>query len=312
MEVNILNFGARVSSIKLPIKHQLMEMTVGYDEVEDYLTDSSYLGATCGPVTNRISNAQFSIDDMQYSLSANGGAHTLHGGEGNVSFRFWTIDTASLTENFIKLTLSLDDLEDGFPGQRVFTAEYTLTQANELIIQYSGVTDKTSPMNMTNHTYFSLGQSSCLSHSIQLSSSAFLERQDDGIPTGNIISNSLICQNLRANNTLKEIINNTQYSQIAVDEGLDHCFILDNTPFETPKIALYSQESGVKLSVFTEQAAVQIYTAKFLSEPFHPYQGVCLECHGYVDAVNQPSFASILIRPEEIYTNKTVYQFDFN
>lgn len=309
MEVTILNFGARVSSIKLPVKHQLMEMTVGYAEADDFLTDKYYLGATCGPVTNRISDAQFSIDDMQYPLSANSGAHTLHGGERNVSSRFWTIDTASLTDNFIKLTLSLDDLEDGFPGQRVFTAEYTLTQTNELIIQYSGVTDKTTPMNMTNHTYFSLGQSSCLSHSIKLSSSAFLERQDDGIPTGVINSNTLICQNLRVNNTLNEIINNTKYSQITVEQGLDHCFILDNTPFENPKIALYSQESGVKLNVLTDQLTAQIYTAKFLSEPFKPYQGVCLECHGYVDAVNQPSFASILIRPEETYSNKTVYQF---
>lgn len=309
MEVKILNFGARVSSIKLPVNNKLIEMTICYDEVEDFITDNYYLGATCGPVTNRISDAKFSIDDIQYSLSVNSGAHTLHGGESNFSSRFWAIETSSLTDNFIKLTLSVDDLEDGFPGQRVFTVEYTLTQTNELIIQYTGVTDKTTPMSMTNHTYFSLGQSSCLTHSVKLSSSAFLERQDDGIPTGNINSNRLIHPNLRVYNTLQDIINNTHYSQIAEDGGLDHCFILDNTSFETPKIVLLSQASGVMLNVFTDQAAVQIYTAKFLAEPFHQHQGVCLECHGYVDAVNQPSFASILIRPNEIYTNKTVYQF---
>ena len=310
MTVKLLNYGASVASIILCINDKPQEVTVNYDNPMDFLTDPFYLGATCGPVANRISNAQFDINGTHYSVSANSGKHCLHGGTNSFSSRYWDIDDACIDENIIKFSLKINHLEDDFPGNREITAQYQLTDDNQLKITYTGKTDQLSPINMTNHTYFNLGETSCLDHVLQVSSSAILERFDDGTLTGAISSAHHLVKNIRSDNKVADLIQHSPHEQVKEERGLDHSFILDNSPFSRPKITLASAANDITLSVFTDQPTVQVYTGNYLSDPFAPRQGICLECQGYVDAPNHPSFTSVLVGPEQTYLSNTIYKFD--
>lgn len=310
MMVCLLNFGARISSIKLPVDGQLKEMTVVYDKPEEFIQDTFYLGATCGPVANRISNAKFTIDNQEYKLSANDGDNCLHSGENNFSNSFWEIEEDTLTENYVKFTLKTSDLENGFPGNCFFIVEYRLTENNELVMSYIGKSDKETPINMTNHTYFSLGQSSCLDLELTIASSSFLERFDNGIPKGKIISTKALGANVRKTESIKNIIINSNYPQICMGEGLDHCFIMDTGTIDKTKAVLFSKENGVKLKVFTDQPAMQIYTGNYLIGSFSKHAGVCLECHAFVDAPNQTHFPDINFSMPEVYQSKIIYSFE--
>lgn len=312
MVVSLINFGARVSSIKLPVNGQLEEMIVTYNEPKAFIDDPFYLGATCGPVANRISNAQFEIDNKLYKVSANDGENSLHGGENNFSNSYWEIDENTLSEKYVKFILKTADLERGYPGNNIFTVEYMLTENNELVMSYTGQPDKATPINMTNHVYFTLGQASCLALNLSIESSSFIERFDNGIPTGDIINTKALGVNIRRNHLLKDIINNSDNSQVSQEGGLDHSFILDNSAIEKPKAVLYSKSSGVKVSVFTNQPTMHIYTGNYLAEPLLKHAGVCLECQGFVDAPNQKNFADIIYENTDVYRSKIVYGFSVN
>lgn len=312
MKVCLLNFGARISSIKLPINGQLEEMVVTYNDSQDYLIDEYYLGATCGPIANRLSKAEFVIDGNSYKVSANDGDNCLHGGENNFSHRFWEIDRESQSDNYVKFLLNLVDLESGFPGNRLITVEYMLNDNNQLNMVYTGVTDKKTPINMTNHVYFSLGQPSCLSLEIFLESSSFLERYDNGIPTGEINNLNSLGVNLNNQSTIKDLVDNCTYPQVCHDGGIDHCFVLDNHSFEKPKALLYSPSNGITLKVYTDQPTIQVYTGNYLAEPFIKHAGVCLECHDFVDAPNQPNFSDITYTSSKVYQSEIVYEFEID
>lgn len=310
MKVCLLNFGARISSIKLPINGQLQEMVVTYSDTQDYLTDEYYLGATCGPIANRLSKAEFVIDDNLYKVFANEGDNCLHGGENNFSNSFWEIDRESQSDNYVKFLLNLVDLENGFPGNRLITVEYRLNDNNQLKVFYTGVTDKKTPINMTNHVYFSLGQASCLSLDLFLESTSFIERNDNGIPTGEIKNTSSLGVNLEKESTIKDLVANCTYPQVCHDAGIDHCFVLDKSSFENPKAILCSSANGVKLKVYTDQPTVQVYTGNYLAKPFIKHAGVCLECHDFVDAPNQPNFSDITYSSSKVYQSEIIYEFE--
>lgn len=310
MEVELLNFGARISSIKFPVKGKLTEMTVAYDETESFLSDEYYLGATCGPVCNRISNAELVINEKKYSLSANDNENCLHSGEDNFSLCLWEIESSSCTSNYIKFILKTNDLDRGFPGNNHFTVEYQLTESNQLEICYSGTSDRTTPMNLTNHAYFNLGQASCMDLSLNVRTSAFLERFDNGIPTGEIQSTMALGSNLRKEVLIKDFVENSVHPQVEKDNGLDHCFILDNGSLTQEKAKLFCANNGVLLSVYTDQPTMQIYTGNYLSAPFEKHAGICLECHGFVDASNIDHFASINCDPSQTYQSKIIYRFE--
>ncbi|MBU2918858.1 galactose mutarotase [Psychrosphaera sp. F3M07] len=309
MNVEVINFGARLSSVMFPTAHGLQAMTVAYDDVKHQLTDPYYIGATCGPVCNRISQAQFVLNGHTYSLDKNDGDNTLHSGLNNISVQYWDVDSKTLTSNYVKLTLNHDDLAGGFPGKVTLVAEYTLTDDNKLDIIYSATTDKPTPINLTNHAYFNLGEKDCLDLNFNLASSAFLERSSIGIPTGNVLGTDVIGVNLRQGTSVNNLVAASGYQQIKQELGLDTCFVLDNTGYEQAKAELWSDKTGVKLQVFTNQPAVQVYSGKFLQQPFIPFQGICFECQGYVDAPNQPTFPSIMLQPNNTYRNHISYQF---
>ena len=161
MRVEIINFGARVKSIKFRVNNILTEMTLGYGTAEEYLNDDVYLGATCGRVCNRIAGGKFELDGCQYQLPLNDGENCLHGGDNNFSLRYWQIDRQTINHSSVTLLLVSDHGDQGFPGTLNMSVTYELRADNKLSIQYSANTDLTTLINLTNHAYFNLGEKDC-------------------------------------------------------------------------------------------------------------------------------------------------------
>ncbi|WP_372760445.1 aldose epimerase family protein [Pseudoalteromonas sp.] len=309
MRVEILNFGARVKSILFPVNDIPTEMTVGYEHNDSYLADTFYLGASCGRVANRISDASFELNGERYRLSANDGKNCLHGGVDNFAQRFWQIDFAQSTKTSVTLTLHSADGDQGFPGNVVMQVRYHLSSDNRLTINYSARTDKATPLNMTNHCYFNLGEQNCLALELQINAANYLARNAQGIPSGEIVAvaNSDLC--FTAPNQLGQRQYAAQHPQLKAPLGYDHCYVLEQQQ-SGPAAVLSSLQNKVKMSVSTDQAALQLYTGAFLDGPFTAYQGVCLEAQNYTDAVNIPHFANSIVMPGEQYNKVISYHFE--
>ena len=307
MTATLLNYGARLVSLRVPVAGQPTEMLVGYEDYTDYLTDPFYLGAVCGRVCNRISNASFRHNDQHYQLHKNQGNHCLHGGAGGFSQQFWHLEQQ--TEQQVCFSLVSPHLDQGFPGQLSVKVIYSLDQSNRFLIEMQAQADRPTPVNLTHHAYFNLGQPSCENLLLALDSQSFLARDSEGIPTGQVLPLSELELNISAPNEVARLWQQGTYQQILDEQGLDHCFVMNNNLQQNPQAVLSAVPSGVEMRLYSNQLALQIYTGHFLESPFAPYQGICLEPQGYTDAVNQAEFPSIGLEPECIYRHKTVFEF---
>ena len=307
MRVTLMNAGARLLSIKLPVQGESTEMLLAYPKVADYLDDRFYLGAVCGPVCNRVSNAQFSHAGVDYKLHANAGDHCLHGGNNGLSQRVWHIERHTDQEAVFTLPSSQD--EDGFPGNRYFTARYRLTDDNGLQVDLQGRTDCITPINLTLHPYFTLGEASADRLSLSLRSSSFLARTDEGIPTGERIAASILGQDSSDGTAIKALLANSRYAQITPESGIDHCFLIDNPGSREPNAVLRSPATGVTLRLYSNQPALQVYSGGFLKQPFSRGQGICLEPQAYVDAPNRAGFPSIFVQKGQDYRHNSILHF---
>jgi aldose 1-epimerase len=310
MSVEIINLGGRIKSIKFPVYGVPTEMVLGYPSKHDYLNDEFYLGATCGRVCNRIAGANFELDGLQIHLTKNDGEHCLHGGTDNLSMRLWKITPESVSKSSVTLSLISLDGDQGFPGTLRLSITYQLSEDNELSIQYTARTDSPTPVNLTNHAYFNLGERDCQSLSLQMMSSAFLESDLSNIPTGKIISVAQTDYNFRESATIGYRQKNTQDESLNTRKGYDHCFILDNAPLDQAKATLTSQQNNISLSVYTDQPAIQLYTGYHLNGAFKAYQGVCLEAQNYTDAENNQHFPSSILKPNQQYKRQIIYKFE--
>lgn len=310
MSVEIINFGARIKSIKFPVHGVPTEMVLGYASKQDYLKDEFYLGASCGRVCNRIAGGKFELDGHLYQLTQNDGENCLHGGIDNFSMRFWQIDSETVTDSSVTLCLISPDGDQGFPGTLILSITYQLSKDNELSIHYSGNTELATPVNLTNHSYFNLGEKDCQSLYLQMMSSAFLESNPANIPTGKLLSVAQTDYNFRKPVTIGYRQKNTEDESLKSKNGYDHCFVLDNTPFEQAKVILTSLKNQISLSIYTDQPAIQLYTGYYLSGQFCAYQGVCLEAQNYTDAENNKHFPSNILKENEQYQRKIIYQFE--
>ena len=309
MTATLLNFGARLVSIKVPVRGDLTEMLVAYKEHEDYLTDPYFLGAVCGRVCNRISQASFSLADVDYQVDANNGAHCLHGGRGGFSQQFWTIEEQA--ESKVVFSLISPHLDQGFPGQLSIRVSYHLQDDNVLAITMQATTTSLTAVNLTHHPYFSLGEPTNQNLKLLLNSSFFLARDDNGIPTGDEVAASALGADLAQLTTVSDLYQKSHYPQILDDQGLDHCFLIKKNKMQQPDAVLVSDLTGVKLAIYSNQSAMQVYTGHFLTAPLRPHAGICLEPQGYTDAVNQPEFPSILIDSDQTYRHASLLEFSY-
>ncbi|TYK66226.1 aldose epimerase family protein [Colwellia echini] len=327
MSVEIVNYGARIKSILFPVNDVATEMTVGHEYADDYLTDEFYLGATCGRVCNRVENGVFELNGVQYKLTQNDGEQCLHGGAVSFSARFWQVVSSSSSTVVLKLESESGD--QGFPGKLSLQVTYHLTDNNQLKINYFAITDAATPINLTNHAYFNLGNESGEQLDLKIFASNMLDRKSNGVPSGKVIS----VQN--SDFDFRQLTNiGTRHKQ-AIDLSLqemacyDHCYILDasetggsnynggdnieNNKYESiglPKAILQSKSNHITMSLFTNQPAVQLYTGVALSGKFRPYQGVCLEAQDYSNAVNINHFPSTILQPNDEYQREIIYQFE--
>jgi aldose 1-epimerase len=310
MSVEIINFGARIKSIKFPVNAKPMEMVLGYTCAQDYLSDELYLGATCGRVCNRIAGGKFELEGRQVQLTQNDGDNCLHGGGDNFSLRFWQIDKKTHSKNSVTLRYISVDGEQGFPGTLNVSVTYQLSADNKLSIKYFANTDVVTVVNLTNHAYFNLAEKDSQSLYLQMMASAFLESDADNIPTGNILGVAQTDFDFREPACIGKRQKRTLDESIKEKNGYDHCFVLDNAPLTKPKAVLTSLKNQISLSVYTDQPAIQLYTGFYLSDKFKPYQGLCLEAQNYTDAENNKNFPSNMLLPNQQYQREIAYKFD--
>ncbi|MCP4320902.1 MAG: galactose mutarotase [Alteromonadales bacterium] len=310
MSVEIINIGARIKSIKFPVHSKPKEMILGYETAEEYLTDEFYLGATCGRVCNRIADGKFELDGREYQLSKNDGGNSLHGGANNFSSRYWQICKRTLTNSTVTLSLFSPNGDQGFPGNLELSVTYQLSADNMLSIKYLANTDLATPINLTNHAYFNLGENSCESLNLQIMSSSFLETDCENIATGKLVKVDDTDFNFRESAGVGERQSNSQDHSLREKHGFDHCFILDDTLIDQPKAVLTSSKNGISLFVYTDQPAMQLYTGFYLEGQFKPYQGLCLEAQNYPNAINVKHFPNSALRPREQYQRKIIFAFE--
>lgn len=316
VEVGISNFGTIIRSFIVPDRSgNPVDIVLGFDRMEHYLDQSyiesnSYLGAIVGRYANRISNSSFELDSKQYQLSSNHPPHQLHGGYEGFDRKVWKLESASCNPDPILILSYLSkDGEEGFPGNLTVQVSFELTDTNELIIKTEATTDKATPVNLTHHGYFNLnGSGKIEDHLVEIPASYYLGQHKDMVPNGEILAVKGTLYDFRSVAKISDVWNS--------DIGYDQSFILDKEYGEWGKAAMaYSESSGIKLEVFTDEPTVQFYTGQHLNNSggkggtsYSSYCGLCFEAQHHTNAVNIPEFPSTILRPGELYSRQTSYK----
>ncbi len=318
-EVGILDYGGTIVSIKVPDKAgRLGDVVLGFDHFADYEAKSPFFGCITGRYANRIAKAKFSLEGNDYQLAANNGPNTLHGGKVGFDKKMWKAQVGAGAS--LSLTYTSPDMEEGYPGALSTRVTYTWTDDNELKIDYTATTDKTTVLNLTNHSYFNLagaGQGNILDHVLTLNCDRFTPGDETMIPTGEIRPVVGTPMDFRTPHVIGERIG-ADYDAIKLGKGYDHNFIINGAP-GTLRQAARAQDpkSGRTLTVHTTEPAVQLYTANFMDGTLHgkggrnyPYRGgFCLETQHYPDSPNQPAFPSTVLKPGDTFRSTTVFAF---
>ncbi len=313
--IQIINYGAIITSILTPDKNgQPGEVVLGFDNLEDYLDEHPYFGAVAGRCANRIAKGKFTLDGKEYTLAINNGPNHLHGGLQGFDTQVWSV-TELPDQSALKLTYTSKDGEEGYPGNLTISVTYTLTNDNELKIDYEATTDKATPVNLTNHSYFNLaaGQAEdALNHEVVLYADRYTIVDENLIPTGELP--------LVAGTPMDFSTPHTIGSRIAqVAGGYDHNYVLTNSQDGSLGLAatVYEPQTGRVMEVYTTQPGIQFYSGNFLDGSLTGHQGrvykkhygFCLETQHFPDSPNQPDFPSTILRPGETFKQSTVYKF---
>ena len=322
MKVKIINYGAIVVSIEVPDKKgKINDVVLGYDSIDGYVQDPSYFGAIVGRVGNRISKGKFSLDGKDYALAINNNENHLHGGIEGFNKKVWTPEITQLNGlPALKLTYLSPDGEEGYPGNLNLEVTYTISNKNELIIDYFGTTDKATILNPTNHSYFNLsgeGNGDILDHVLKINADYFTPVDKGLIPLGNHESVLGTPMDFLNPKKIGERINNDD-NQLKVGLGYDHNWVFNNWDGTLKLgVTLFEPESGRFMEVFTTEPGVQFYSGNFLdgtnigkNQKAYQYRSaLCLETDHFPDSQNNSNFPSVVLRPGEEYKQKTIYQF---
>lgn len=308
-EAQVSNLGATLLSLTVKDRNENpVNVVVGLAEPQDYVAKNylehyNYLGASVGRWAGRISNGSFKIGAESFELYCENGVH-LHGGKVGFDKKYWEIKNT--TESSVTLSYLSKHLEEGYPGNLQTQVTYELTDHNELKITYTATTDKTTPVNLTNHAYFNLdGSGSVQDHELELKSDNYVELNEQLLVTGNLIET----KNTPYDFTSKSKLGKTNF------DGMDDIFVL-NADDNTHKVSLSSAKTGIEMKVYTNQPTLVIYTPVQLPKlsykdgvQYSKYSAICFEAETYPDAINQPTFPSALLKPGETYCNETIFEF---
>jgi aldose 1-epimerase len=311
IKVSFLNYGGVITKLITPDKIGKFEnIVLSHENIEDYFINEPYYGALVGRVVGRISNAEFLIDDTKYHLTKNDGNNSAHGGKKNFTHVIWNCKANK--ENAVELSYDSIDGEEGYPGNLKVKVTYELNDDDEFIINYEGVSDKKTIFNPTSHSYFNLSgenRRDILEHFLTIDSSKFLELTEEYLPTGRMLPVDRSIFDFRDGRNLEEVILSDNEQILLAKNGLNHPFILDK--YNNYDVVLSDNVSGRELRVKTDTASVVIYTGNELP-PEKRHHGICVETQGLPDAVNNPSFPSIILLEEKEYKTSTIYKFSVN
>lgn len=320
-EARITNYGGAIVSLKVPDRAgRLADVVLGFDDVGGYLSGNFYVGTVVGRYANRIAKGRFTLNGVEYKLATNNNGNHLHGGVRGFDKVLWAARPLRVRDgSALELTYVSPDGEEGYPGTLRAKVVYTLTDANELRIDYSATTDKDTVVNLTNHSYFNLageGSGDILGHSLTLYADRFLPADATAIPTGELRP----VRGTPFDFTRPTLIGariESDDEQIKFGAGYDHTFVIRGRPGALRRAALaHEPTSGRVLEVWTTEPGVQLYTGNYLDtvagkggSPYGRRTGFCLETQHYPDSPNKPAFPSAILRRGGRYTTTTVYKF---
>lgn len=320
MEMSVMNYGGIIVSLKVPDRQgNIGEVTLGYDSLQQYIDNNPFFGALIGRYGNRIANGGFNLDGQRYTLPTNDGTNQLHGGPKGFDKVYWDITPGS-DSTFLTLTYMSPDGEQGYPGNLSAEVKYTLSDDNEVRIDYTATTDKTTVVNLTNHTYFNLtgdpAQNSILKHSLQINADYFLPVDEKLIPTGDRRPVSGTPFDFTKATVIGTRIDNAD-PQLKLGRGYDHCWVLNAHDGSLKQVATLTEpQSGRKMDVLTTEPGIQFYSGNFLNEsvvarhgPCATRSALCLETQHFPDSPNKPDFPSVVLKPGDTYQTTTVYRF---
>ncbi len=322
MVVEIINFGGIIVSIQVPDKNESIDdVALGYRQLDNYINNDGYIGALIGRHANRIENAQFELNGKLYDLVKNDGRNHLHGGSVGLHNVVWKAEIINDGEgDKLELTHTSPDGEENYPGTLNVKVEYSLTEENELKIEYFAVSDKDTVVNLTNHAYFNLaGHASgdVLKHHMYINADFFTPVNNECLPTGEIKSVKNTPMDFSEFKVIAEGINSSD-EQIICGKGYDHNWVL-NTNGDLKKVAaeLYDPQSGRVMQVFTTKPGIQFYSGNFLNDNligkdnavYRKRAGLCLETQFFPNAMKHKHFPSPVLKAGEEYHYITIYKF---
>ena len=321
VEAAITNYGGKVVSLVVPDRQgKMADVVLGFDNLAPYLGKEPHFGTLVGRYANRIARGRFTLDGVQYQLPLNEGENTLHGGAQGFGRRVWTPRELEGDSPALELTYLSADGEEGFPGNLSVKAVYTLTDANELRLDFTASTDKPTVVNLTNHSYFNLagqGTGDILNHLLMVNAGYFTPADSQQIPTGEIRSVEGTPLDFRRPTAIGARIGEDD-QQLKFGRGYDHNYVLDHDGGDLILAArVVEPESGRVLEVLTTQPGVQLYTGNFLDGTLRGKGGkayprrsaFCLETQHFPDSPNHANFPTTVLRPGQTYQETAVYKF---
>ncbi|HTR36728.1 MAG TPA: aldose epimerase family protein [Bryobacteraceae bacterium] len=315
-EARIMTYGGVLVSLKVPDRAgALGDVVAGLDSFQGYLKPPPYFGAIIGRYGNRIGNARFTLNGVEYNLSKNDGQNSLHGGARGFDKRLWRASLVS--PQSLELKYRSADGEEGYPGNLDVTVKYTLTDANELRIDYSATTDKETVVNLTNHSYFNLaGEGDILTHEVMINADRFTPVDKGLIPTGELKDVTGTPFDFRTATPIGKRIEQKD-QQLIFAGGYDHNWVLNRSGNGLETMAKVTDpKSGRMMEVLTTQPGLQFYTGNFLDgtlkgkgRTYTRRSAFCMETQHFPDSPNQPNFPSTMLKPGSVYESTTVYRF---
>lgn len=321
MQAAITNYGGRLVSLLVPgAANNLVDVVIGFDSVQGYVKSTEpYFGATIGRYGNRIAKGKFTLDGKEYKLFTNNGSNTLHGGKKGFQDVVW--DAKPIGENALELTYTSKDMEEGFPGNLQVKVTYTLTDDNEMKIDYEATTDKKTVVNLTNHAFYNLngqGSGTINDHVLMIDADQYTPVDSTLIPLGKNEPVANTPFDFRTAHTIGSRID-TPNEQLKFGKGYDHNYVLNAGMSSSLHHAatITGDKSHITMDVLTQEPGIQFYGGNFMQSKNSMKNGskddfrtaFCLETQHFPDSPNQPSFPSTVLEPGKIYKTSTVYKF---
>jgi aldose 1-epimerase len=325
VELRVISYGGIITALRVPDRDgEMADIVLGHESVDAYAADTSNFGAIIGRVVNRISGSRFTIHGREYRVAANRPPNSLHGGIVGFDRVVWRVtpihDAAGDSGIGLELRHLSPDGDQGYPGNLDVVVRYVLTERNELIVDYHASTDRATPVNLSQHSYFNLAghrSGDILGHTLWINADGFTPMREDLTPTGSIERVDGTPLDFRTPVAIGARIG-ADHEQLRIGHGYDHNFVINRSgPGLVHAAQLVDPGSGRTLDVHTSEIGMQLYTGNYIEETvpgkegwrYGRHAGLSLETQHFPDSPNQPAFPSIILRPRDEYRSRTMFRF---